>query len=531
MKALIYQSRFFLDKTNYLDGIEEVMTMLDSCDETLDLILTPESTDVPFAPATKEEFEETVKITTMRLLDKAAETAKRCHAFVFINASDDLGGVYANTTFAFDRNGNLAGKYLKQHLTPGEVTKLKLKSDYTYEYSEPTIIEMEGIRFAFLTCYDFYFYESFSHIAQKKPHVLIGCAQQRSDTHEAALISARYVAYSTGAYVLRAGVSLGEGSETAGSSMAVGPDGKVLCLFENEVGGKTFEFDPFQKYLKPMGYLNPVGLHHDYTEKGRRPWKYRAAGSAIVPDNRTMPYPRICAHRGFNTIAPENSMPAFGAAIALGAQEIEFDLWETIDHEIVSIHDPTLDRVSDGSGKVYEKTLAELEQLDFGCKFGEKYKGLRIVKFEDILKKFAGHVIMNTHIKCANIHEPVSEDFLKKIIALIDKYDNRRYMYFMTENDEMQKQLHRLAPDIDRCLGENNEHFRIVDRAIELGIDRVQLFKPYFTDEMIEKAKAHGIILNCFFSDDPEEASEFMDRGVDCLLTNDYLSIKNKLGM
>ena len=531
MKALIYQSRFFLDKTNYLDGIEEVMAMLDSCDESLDLILTPESTDVPFAPATKEEFEETVKITTKRLLLTAAETAKRCHAFVFINASDDLGGVYANTTFAFDRDGNLAGKYLKQHLTLGEVTKLKLKSDYTYEYSEPTIIEMEGIRFAFLTCYDFYFYESFSHIAQKKPHVLIGCAQQRSDTHEAALISARYVAYSTGAYVLRAGVSLGEGSETAGSSMAVGPDGKVLCLFENEVGGKTFEFDPFQKYLKPMGYLNPVGLHHDYTEKGRRPWKYRAAGSAIVPDNRTMPYPRICAHRGFNTIAPENSMPAFGAAIALGAQEIEFDLWETIDHEIVSIHDPTLDRVSDGSGKVYEKTLAELEQLDFGCKFGEKYKGLRIVKFEDILKKFAGHVIMNTHIKCANIHEPVSEDFLKKIIALIDKYDNRRYMYFMTENDEMQRQLHRLAPDIDRCLGENNEHFRIVDRAIELGIDRVQLFKPYFTDEMIEKAKAHGIILNCFFSDDPEEAKQFMDRGVNCLLTNDYLSIKNKLGM
>jgi glycerophosphoryl diester phosphodiesterase len=45
-------------------------------------------------------------------------------------------------------------------------------------------------------------------------------------------------------------------------------------------------------------------------------------------------------------------MPAFGAAIALGAQEIEFDLWSTRDGEIISLHDATLDRVSNGHGKV-----------------------------------------------------------------------------------------------------------------------------------------------------------------------------------
>ena len=45
----------------------------------------------------------------------------------------------------------------------------------------------------------------------------------------------------------------------------------------------------------------------------------------------TMPYPRVCAHRGFNTIAPENSLPAYGAAVAMGAEEIEFDLWFTKD--------------------------------------------------------------------------------------------------------------------------------------------------------------------------------------------------------
>ena len=48
--------------------------------------------------------------------------------------------------------------------------------------------------------------------------------------------------------------------------------------------------------------------------------------SCFKQNDLDMPYPRVCAHRGFNTIAPENSLIAFGAAIALGADEIEFDV-------------------------------------------------------------------------------------------------------------------------------------------------------------------------------------------------------------
>ena len=68
-----------------------------------------------------------------------------------------------------------------------------------------------------------------------------------------------------------------------------------------------------------------------------------------------------------------------------------------------------------------------------------------------------------------------------------------------------------------------------MNRAIELGIDRVQLFKPYFNEEMILKAKQHGVKLNVFWSDEPEEAHRFLDMGIDCILTNDYLNIKTAL--
>ena len=67
--------------------------------------------------------------------------------------------------------------------------------------------------------------------------------------------------------------------------------------------------------------------------------------NGMVQNDKNMPYPRVCAHRGFNTIAPENTMPAFAAAIALGAEEIEFDLWATKDGELVTAHDSKLERV------------------------------------------------------------------------------------------------------------------------------------------------------------------------------------------
>ena len=210
-------------------------------------------------------------------------------------------------------------------------------------------------------------------------------------------------------------------------------------------------------------------------------------------------------------------MPAFGAAVAMGAEEIEFDLWATKDGEIVSIHDDTLDRVSNGSGKVYEHTYEELLEYDFGVKHGEKFGGMKILRFEEILKKFSCHTIMNIHIK-----EACKKENLEKIISLINKYDCKKYVYFMCGDDDILKLLRELAPDITRCQGAGKKPWEIVERAIENGCQKVQLFKPYFNQEMIDKAHANGIKCNVFWSDDVNEAKKFLDMGIDTILTNDY---------
>jgi glycerophosphoryl diester phosphodiesterase len=243
--------------------------------------------------------------------------------------------------------------------------------------------------------------------------------------------------------------------------------------------------------------------------------------SNLNTDN-LMKYPRLCAHRGFPNLAPENSIPAYEAAVAGNAHEIEYDIWSTTDGVLVSCHDPVLDRVSDGEGKIYEKTYAELLELDFGKKFSEDFAGLKIATFEDILQKFSGKVIMNIHIKIWDLDE--LDPKIPEIIELIRKYNAQDYSYIQASNDKTMPKFMEAAPDINCALGWNGHETgkELVERAIKIGAHKVQFFKPHYDKEAIDLAHEHGIICNVFWSDEPQEAKEIFALGADCILTNKY---------
>ena len=59
-------------------------------------------------------------------------------------------------------------------------------------------------------------------------------------------------------------------------------------------------------------------------------------------------------------------------------------------------------------------------------------------------------------------------------------------------------------------------------RGIALKADKIQLYKPYFNQETVDLAHKHGIVCNVFWSDDPNETKEFLDMGIETILTNDF---------
>jgi glycerophosphoryl diester phosphodiesterase len=97
----------------------------------------------------------------------------------------------------------------------------------------------------------------------------------------------------------------------------------------------------------------------------------------------------------------------------------------------------------------------------------------------------------------------------------------------MCGNDHFLALAQRLYPDIHRCCGAGAKPWEIVERGIQYGCCKVQLFKPYFNQQMIDKAHANGIRCNVFYADEVEEAKQYLSMGIDTILTNDYLKIAN----
>ena len=507
-------------------AVDFAVQTLKQCDPSIDLILLPEYSNAPTVFPEGECIPYAEKHTKL-LIDTAVETARRCNAIVAVNYAANIGGRYRNTTRVFDRRGKIAGDYYKQHLPHSEVHVKKMDDSYTFDYLPPAIVETDGLRFAFLTCYDCYFEEYIAHIAARKPDVVLVSSHQRAERPDIIEMLVKSLAFHANAFVLRASVSMGVGRQDGGCSMIASPDGKILARFGQETGLLTCEVgDPRRKYMRSNCFGGKLIRNDQYIGQGRTPWSYRAGGSMVKPNDEQMRYPRICAHRGFNTVAPENSLPAFGAAIALGAQEIELDVWMTKDGVPVVAHDEAVDRVSDGHGKITEMTFDELRRLDFGAHYAEAFTGLRIPSFEEVLKAFSRQTVINLHIKSSG-DEYFSRDTVRRIASLLHRYDFAEHAYFTARKDVMEAAL-EVAPEIRRCMS-GYEPDRIVENAIHWKCAKLQFMKGHCTQAMIDKAHANGIRCNFFWSDDPAEARQLLDMGIDTILTNDYLRVSGVL--
>ncbi|MFQ6113109.1 MAG: glycerophosphodiester phosphodiesterase [bacterium] len=108
---------------------------------------------------------------------------------------------------------------------------------------------------------------------------------------------------------------------------------------------------------------------------------------------------KVVGHRGNVKFTPENTIPGFEIAIEYGADLIEMDVRETKDGELVIIHDETVDRTTNGTGKVSELTLKEIKELDAGSWFSPKFKGVRIPTLKEALSTIHGRALPDIDFK------------------------------------------------------------------------------------------------------------------------------------
>ena len=105
------------------------------------------------------------------------------------------------------------------------------------------------------------------------------------------------------------------------------------------------------------------------------------------------------AHRGASGHCPENTRSAFVRAIELGADMVELDCQQTRDGAVVVVHDDTIERTTNGRGRVRDLSLKELQALDAGSWFGAAFAGEEILTLEQTIEILRGHVELNLEIK------------------------------------------------------------------------------------------------------------------------------------
>jgi glycerophosphoryl diester phosphodiesterase len=140
--------------------------------------------------------------------------------------------------------------------------------------------------------------------------------------------------------------------------------------------------------------------------------------------------PLVIAHQGGELLAPSNTLIAFKQAVDLGVDVLEFDIHITKDGHLVTIHDPTVDRTTNGSGKVEDIPLKDLQRLDAGYHFEDlngqlsyRGKGAYIPSLEEVFQSFP-KMRMVIEIKDDNPTERISE-ISEKLWTLIQKYQKQ----------------------------------------------------------------------------------------------------------
>jgi glycerophosphoryl diester phosphodiesterase len=225
--------------------------------------------------------------------------------------------------------------------------------------------------------------------------------------------------------------------------------------------------------------------------------------------------PKLCAHRGLSVTCPENTLPAFGAAIALGVHELEYDLWLSRDGVPVVCHDPSVDRTTDGKGSITGLDWADIRTLDAGICSGDAWRGVRIPRFEEVVDFVQGRCGHNIHIK-----SPGPGGQLVKLVAdAIRRMGLTNVAYIAGEEDVLEAAV-AIAPDIPRaCLAHQEDPCRMLRTGLQFRCERLQ-FGRNVTQEHTRQAHEVGLRCNLFWSDEPEDAWRFVEQGIEVVLTN-----------
>jgi len=240
------------------------------------------------------------------------------------------------------------------------------------------------------------------------------------------------------------------------------------------------------------------------------------------------PRPRLFGHRGASGTTPENTLPAFTAALRAGADRLELDVHLTRDEEVIVLHDECLDRTTDGTGPAASLRLSEIRSLDAGYRFEGpeghfpfRGKGIRVPTFAEVLTHFS-RVPLNIEIKA---DDPALVEAMK---WQLERHAAIERVLLTAEGGSLMGKIREKMPQVVTGMsmpealeflgsGGNSDY---KPRGFALQVPTSFGGVPIVTRHFVDVAHLHGLEVHAWVINEEEEMRTLIDMGVDGIMTD-----------
>src|SRR5690606_8664460 len=231
------------------------------------------------------------------------------------------------------------------------------------------------------------------------------------------------------------------------------------------------------------------------------------------------------AHRGASGHAPENTLAAFDKAVKMKADFFELDVQMSKDGHLVVIHDATVDRTTDGTGRVGDLTLKELKRLDAGSWFGPEFAGERIPTLEEVLDRYRGKIGILIEIKNPELYPGIEEKVANALKKRHMHRPNNGKVIVQSFGHDSVKKFHRLLPSVPVGVLLSYGDYRDGVSDEELAdfaryADYVNPNQMLVDEDLVRRIHNLGMKITPWTIQTKEEADRMIALGVDGIVTD-----------
>jgi glycerophosphoryl diester phosphodiesterase len=214
------------------------------------------------------------------------------------------------------------------------------------------------------------------------------------------------------------------------------------------------------------------------------------ASNAEAGTPPSMALKQIIAHRGSSADRPECTLASVQRAIKAGATAVEVDVRTTKDGHLVILHDATLDRTTNGTGRLQDKTLAEVRRLDAGSWFDPKYSDQRVPTLKEVLVRCRDKIDILLDLK------QQGEEFAKAVVAEVKSHGSPKRTIVGVRSVEQARLFRKLLPQARQLGLIPNE--QAIEAFAGAGVETIRLWPKWLKDDanLVRRVRKAGAKLH-----------------------------------